>query len=245
MACILRAIITNIIIIKITIDRGGKMQTKTPVMAAAITLILAIVACTLPNAQNKINPQSDMALTITAQALVIQNSTNQGTINNPVIQTPLSMKTPDVSFASTPIAPMVSVSSPTNCRTGPSTDYDLLYTLNVGQTVNVVGKYSSGNYWIINNPNGGGNCWLWGQYATIIGNTANLPEMVPPPAPPTAVPADTAKPTAVPTLNKHLIQPVKPLLPFLLATATPTSKYKLVQPYKPIQPVKPLLPIKP
>jgi hypothetical protein len=47
------------------------MQTKTPAMAAAVTLILAIVACTLPNAQNKNNPQSDMALTITAQALVI------------------------------------------------------------------------------------------------------------------------------------------------------------------------------
>ena len=78
------------------------MITKPPAIAAAVTLTLAIVACTLPNAQNKNNPQSDMALTITAQALVIQNTTNQGTINNPVIQTPLSMKTPDVALVSTP-----------------------------------------------------------------------------------------------------------------------------------------------
>ena len=218
------------------------MITKPPAIAAAVTLTLAIVACTLPNAQNKNNYQSEMALTITAQALVIQNSTNQSTINSPVIQTPLSMETSEVALVSTRVAPMVTVSSQTNCRSGPSTNYALLFTLNVGQTVEVIGKYSGGNYWIINNPNGGGICWLWGQYATIIGNTANLPEMVPPPAPPTAVPVDTAKPTAVPTLNKHLIQPVKPLLPFLLATATPTSKYKLIQPFKPLSPLKPIHP---
>jgi len=61
----------------------------------------------------------------------------------------------------------------------------------------VVGKYSVGNYWIINNPDSSGTCWLWGQYATVTGNTAGLPEYTPPPTP---TPTNTPTPTATPTL---------------------------------------------
>ena len=105
----------------------------------------------------------------------------------------------------TPSTPSVTVSSTTNCRTGPSTDYDLLYTLNVGETAEVVGKYSSGNYWVINNPDGGGNCWLWGEYATISGDTDNLPEMIPPPAPVAKVHPKKPTPTstAVPASDSN------------------------------------------
>jgi hypothetical protein len=202
------------------------MKTIILAIAAPLALILVMSACNLPVSQNNSNHNQNMALTITAQALIIQNSTNQSTIKH---THPRS--TPTVVPDTTPGAPMVSVSSSTNCRTGPSTDYDLLYTLAVGQTAEVVGKYSGGNYWVINNPNGVGNCWLWGQYATIIGNTDNLPDVVPPPAPPTAVaaiPADTAVPTALPTLNYHINKP-HVVLPFFLPTATPTINWKIVK----------------
>jgi hypothetical protein len=136
----------------------------------------------------------------------------------------------------TPSTPTVTVSSPTNCRAGPSTDYDLLYTLNVGETAEVVGKYSGGNYWVINNPDGGGNCWLWGEYATISGDTDNLPEMIPPPAPPTDVakvhpkkptPTDTPVPTHAPMF----------ILPFfLIPSPTPTLNHNIFRPYVPIWP---------
>ena len=91
---------------------------------------------------------------------------------------------------------MVSVSLDTNCRTGPSTAYDSVGALLVGQSAEVVGKYSSANWWIIQNPSEPGTCWIWGQYASVTGDTSSLPEMTPPP-PPTA----TREPTVGPQAN--------------------------------------------
>jgi len=85
--------------------------------------------------------------------------------------------------------PLVTVSENTNCRTGPAVVYDLVGALLVGQQAVVVGKYTVGNYWIINNPNGSGTCWLWGQYTTVTGDTLGLPEYAPPPTPTPQPPA--------------------------------------------------------
>ena len=55
------------------------------------------------------------------------------------------------------------------------------------------------NYWIINTPGSSGTCWLWGQYATISGDTGGLPEMIPPPTPTpnaTATPSIPAAPSS-------------------------------------------------
>jgi hypothetical protein len=104
--------------------------------------------------------------------------------------TPEFTSTPE--FTPTPSVPTVTVSVNTNCRTGPSTQYDLVGGLNVGQSAEVVGKNSAvSNYWVIRTP-GGGTCWLWGQHATVSGNTANLPEY---PVPPTPTPSITPTPT--------------------------------------------------
>jgi hypothetical protein len=52
-----------------------------------------------------------------------------------------------------------------------------------------VGRDYTGNYWYIRNPNqSGGFCWLWGEYATVTGNWAVLPQYTPPPTP-TPMPA--------------------------------------------------------
>jgi hypothetical protein len=52
----------------------------------------------------------------------------------------------------------------------------------------VVGRHSPSGYWIVNMPNGG-TCWLWGQYATVSGNVASLPEYSQPPTPTASKPA--------------------------------------------------------
>lgn len=75
----------------------------------------------------------------------------------------------------------LTVNTATNCRTGPDTAYPITMVVQPGSTMTVVGKYSS-NYWIITMPTGG-TCWLWGQYATTIGDTSILPEMAAPPPP--------------------------------------------------------------
>ena len=97
--------------------------------------------------------------------------------------------TPTIALTATPSVPMVSVSVNTNCRTGPGKVYDYIGALTVGEKAEVVGKHTSSNYWIIKNPNANGNCWLWGYYATVAGNTANLQEYIVPPTPtPTLTP---------------------------------------------------------
>jgi hypothetical protein len=85
----------------------------------------------------------------------------------------------------------VSVSVATNCRTGPDAAYQLQMIVQPGSSFQVVGKYTPNKYWIINMPTGG-TCWLWGEYATVTGDTAALPEIAAPAPPPVAQqPADS------------------------------------------------------
>ncbi len=92
--------------------------------------------------------------------------------------------TPTPTFTLTPEVPMVSVSVQTNCRSGPGPAYDILGILNVGQTAEVVGRSVYNDNWIIKLPsNPAVTCWLWGQYATVTGNTGALPVFNPPPTP--------------------------------------------------------------
>jgi len=154
------------------------------IIVALNAIVVAALACTI--GQMRGSDQSDaaepdLAATITAQALTLQAPT----------QTPgPPTETPTPAASSTPTIPQVSVSSATNCRTGPSVAYDLLWTMQPGQTAEVVGKHTPSGYWIIKYPNG--QCWLWGQYATVSGNIGPLPEY---PQPPTPTPSKPAAPT--------------------------------------------------
>lgn len=147
-------------------------------IAAVGVLALGVLACTLPSGTaTQINPNA--ALTEAVATLQAQTQT---------AATPTS--------APTSGPPTVTVSSVTNCRTGPSAAYDLVMTFDVGMTGEVVAKYTPANYWVINYPGGGdATCWLWGQYATVVGDTSQLSEAVPPLMPPTLTPAPT---TALP-----------------------------------------------
>jgi len=97
-------------------------------------------------------------------------------------ETPSLTPSPTATF--TPAVPMVSVSVDTNCRTGPGKVYDMVGALTTGKSAEVIARDPSGNYWYIRNPNNPASfCWIWGQYATISGNTAGLPVYTPPPTP--------------------------------------------------------------
>jgi len=156
------------------------------VSLAITALLIGILACNLPGGAtppptDTPTPGEDLAGTITAQAATLQAPT--ATLGPPT-------ETPTITPTSTPSVPMVSVSSATNCRTGNSTAFDWLYTMNPGESLEVIGKNTPSGYWIIDSPVG--PCWLWGQYATVVGDTSKLPEY---PAPPTPTPSKPAKPS--------------------------------------------------
>ena len=206
--------------------------------AAIIILSMSVLACNLPS-QTATPPPADLSSAMTLAVQTIQAATQASPTSVPANTAPP---------AATPSTTTVTVSSMTNCRTGPGPNYDLVLVFQPGATAEVVGKYTASNYWIIKTPTGG-TCWLWGAYATVQGNAAALAEMAPPAPPvaeaPTTVPTSgsgsgsspspvpTTKPTVVgPILKPNLINPgifqllAKPAAPSSL-TVTTTCTYNL------------------
>ncbi len=142
---------------------------------ALSAVLIAVLACTAGQGDQV---TLDLPGTITAQALTLQAPS--ATPGPPT-------GTPPPAFTNTPTVPEVRVSSATNCRTGPNVNYDLLWTMQPGQVAEVIGKHTPSGYWIIKYPSG--QCWLWGQYATVSGNVFPLPEYPQPPTPTASKPA--------------------------------------------------------
>lgn len=186
-------------------------------------LLFITFACNLPSgAPTAESGIEDLALTITAQALLLlQPGSSIQLTEEQQLPAGQFTATPELPAApgatDTPSVPQVTVSTNTNCRTGPGTQYDLIDALVVGQTAEVVGKNTVTNYWIIKRPNGSGNCWLWGQYATLVGNTANLSEY---PIPPTPIPKATNTLPQTPTPS---VTPTPSFTPTPLFTFTPSN----------------------
>lgn len=143
-----------------------------------ILITLTLTACGAPAATPEPTSGPDLALTITAQAMLLQALTQTALAPT---STPEPTLTSTPAFTNTPTQIIVTVNANTNCRSGPGADYEIVGALTIGQRADVVGKYSPTGYWIINNPIGAGVCWLWGEYATITGDTAGLQEYAVPP----------------------------------------------------------------
>jgi len=135
---------------------------KTKLFVALAFLILATLACVTPIGQEEGGEEEGggAAAAITALA-----ATNQAAFAT----------APNLASSGT----TVTVSQAADCRSGPGSQYDKLGTLGAGQSARVVGKFTPGNYWIIDVPGGSGTCWLSGQYATTRGDTSGLPEIAP------------------------------------------------------------------
>lgn len=178
-----------------------------PFLMAGLVLILSL-ACNLPGGLTAPStPAGDLVATALAQTQAVQtaiansaaatlaamqSATAQAapspmpslTPTATVAWTDTPTLTPTLTLTFTPTVPMVSVSVDTNCRTGPGKVYDLVGALTVGKSAEVVARDPTGNYWYIRNPsNPSSFCWIWGQYATVVGNTAGLPVYTPPPTP--------------------------------------------------------------
>jgi hypothetical protein len=104
------------------------------------------------------------------------------------IQAPNATSTPGTAAVS-PTSPPSSagasaalVNENTNCRSGPSADYTLIYTFLAGQTAKVVSRTTLDDYLLVENPeNPPETCWLWTQYVTASGDLASLPVATTPP----------------------------------------------------------------
>jgi hypothetical protein len=163
------------------------------------TLLLALLACYYPGQTSEYN-----SATATMQALATRvaevelaqsaedpsESSAPSTSDDGIEPTteapaqPTVTPTPSETPSPTPCIPSVSVSTNTNCRSGPGQAYDYLGALLTGEEAEIVGQSSVSNYYVIDNPdNPGQDCWLWGQYAQVVCDTSGLPVLTPPPTP--------------------------------------------------------------
>ena len=163
-----------------------------------LTLIIFLSGCNLPWDQqgglsNEEQLQTQVAGTISAiqpddDPQITQEEPPSPEENTPIPTqtetiTPTITMTATMTMTATPETPMVGVSVDTNCRSGPGTIYDYIGALLVGEQAEVVGRSDDGEYWIIKNPDREGECWLWAQYAEVMGQTAELPLYTQPPTP--------------------------------------------------------------
>jgi len=121
--------------------------------------------------------------------------------------TPTQTLTATLAFTPIPLVPLISVSTPTNCRNGPGKVYGMEGALLVGEFAEVYGRDPTGNYWYIRNLDSGPEfCWVWGKYATVIGMTSILPIFTPPPTPtPTFTPLPTFTPAPSPAFKAEYV----------------------------------------
>jgi len=176
------------------------MLKKHPILASVAALLVASLACVQPGAPAPAPDDPNAVNTSIAQTISARQT--DAAINNPATATststpetptltlePTLSATPD--FTATPSTPTISVSVDTNCRVGPGAIFERVGILLVGETAEIVGREPKGEYWYIRNPDvadeGEEFCWVWGEYATVSGNTLPLLYLSPPPPPVAAV----------------------------------------------------------
>jgi hypothetical protein len=171
----------------------------------SLVLLLCASACSLPGRPAMVNrtdqdstvaiqiqvagivaeteaAQTEMAILVASTLTAMMTDTPEFTFTPS--DTPSMTSTSTPTFTLTPSIPLASVSANTNCRSGPGTIYEIRGVLNIGETAEVVGKNAAGDTWIIKLPsNPSITCWLWGYYATVVGDVSGLTVYSPPPTP--------------------------------------------------------------
>lgn len=163
-----------------------------------VVLLVTSLACSVSGAIAPTPDPNSINTSVAGTLIAVASRTTQQAI--PIVDVASATITPESatftptltlmpSLTSTPGVPMISVSVATNCREGPGKVYDRTGALLVGEVAEVFGRDPTGAYWYVRNPDVSNDfCWLWGEYASVIGQTAALPIFTPP-ATPTPTPS--------------------------------------------------------
>jgi hypothetical protein len=165
-------------------------------LLSALTLILSLIACNFPGSGEQISPPGDVqtAAALTVEALLLTPaspaaSTEQAVL--PILSATASPTAgPTATITPTYSVPMLRLLENTNCRSGPGTDYQIVYTYLVWKELEIIGAYPQENFWLVKSPESPtGECWLWGGSVEIKGSYWSVPSVTPPPTATKAPPA--------------------------------------------------------
>lgn len=172
------------------------MTQKFRSVLAGAGLILAMLACNMPFEQFPPPDEVQTAAALTLQAILTPSLTSTAstpaitaTSSPRVTRTVTSIGTPTTSITPTYSVPTATVREPTNCRTGPGEEYEVVLTYLEGKELEIIGRYDPGNFWLVkSNESPTGNCWLWGDFVDVTGSLESVPSVTPPPTATSAPP---------------------------------------------------------
>jgi hypothetical protein len=139
----------------------------------------------------------------TLEAQLTQNAAAQPTLAptdtpQPIQTQPLESPTPASTDTPPPpptsSVPLAVIDTNSNCRKGPSTQYDPpIALLKEGQKAEIAGRNQDRSWWYVQIPDRPGQyCWVWGNNVHVEGDASGAQVVAPPPVPIT--PTFTPKP---------------------------------------------------
>lgn len=162
------------------------MNSRIPPLATLIALLVLLFACTLPGFSSEPSLE-DQAATRVAMTLNAPAPGEPG--QTPLASLPANTPTlaagnePGATLTPTGSAPRLEVEEPTNCRSGPGQNFQVVTVFQAGASAEIIGRSPDQSWWLINNPFGSGTCWISGQFATVTGSEATIKVVTPlPPA---------------------------------------------------------------
>jgi hypothetical protein len=178
----------------------NNMKPASRLTFTSIILILSILACNLPGTSEQVPSPSDVqtAAALTVQALLtpLVTATVQQQAILPVTPTITMTSASTGTITPTYSVPMLTVREQTNCREGPSLDYEVLFAYLPNKKLEIIGRYDPNNYWLVKSADSPtGSCWMWGEYVEVSGSYWGVPTLTPPPT-------ATLAPPIAPSINK-------------------------------------------
>jgi hypothetical protein len=150
-----------------------------PIAPALVALTAALLAC----GPSALQPQPS-PLAPTPPGEEAASPTPPEAVEATATVVPPATETPVPTLAPTDVPPAARVQENTNCRTGPLTIFDQVFTALKGTEWPIVGRTTLPDYVIIEVPDHPGEtCWLWTRYVQVVGDLSTLPLFTPPPTP--------------------------------------------------------------
>jgi hypothetical protein len=148
------------------------------------TLAAETIAATLTLGANLQSLQTQLPPATSAPEITATNQPVEPTLTLAPSSTQIIL-TSTTAPTSTPSHPMISSTVNTNCREGPSSDWEILSGLMVGQTSQVLGRLYTNKWYLIVDPDDATNsCWVWSKTTVIAGDLNQIP-IIPMPSTPT------------------------------------------------------------
>src|SRR6266540_3171745 len=140
--------------LKSYVNHGWRKIMKKSLLAIFICVGIFLSACGQAGVSS---PQPDI---MTAAALTVQAALATKPISSPTTITSTSVPLASPTSSNPPV---LSVGEVTDCRSGPSPDYERVTQLQPGQEIQITGFYPP-NYWVVNFQEG--TCWIEVNFAT-------------------------------------------------------------------------------